>query len=111
MVLVHDDWNLWVQFRRGDHQVTKVGVLGVSTSATRSLDDDRRIGFISSFHDRLDLLHVVDVERRNAVIVFGGVIQDNAKWDEWHGVQFLRSRVFLVGKIAIISVNLHFARA
>jgi len=32
------------------------------------------------FHDRLDLLHVVDVESRNSVVVLGGVIEHDSHW-------------------------------
>ena len=36
-------------------------------------------------HDRLDLLQVVDVERRHAVAVLGGVVEQLAQGDECHG--------------------------
>ena len=36
-------------------------------------------------HDRLDLLHVVDIERGHAVVVFGGMIEQNSHRDERHG--------------------------
>jgi hypothetical protein len=35
-------------------------------------------------HDCLDLLHVVDVEGRNAVAMFGGMIQQRPHCNESH---------------------------
>jgi hypothetical protein len=42
-------------------------ILRVSAGAAAGLDDDRRLGFAGCFHDRLNLFHVVDVERANSV--------------------------------------------
>ena len=39
----------------------------------------------AALHDRLDLLQVVDVERRHAVAVFGGVVEQLAHRNEGHG--------------------------
>ena len=47
-------------------------ITGLSVSAARG-------------HDRLHLLEVVDVERRQAVAVFGGVVEQLAHRDEGHG--------------------------
>ena len=84
VVLVHDDRDVRVKLGRRQHQVTQVGVLRVRSCTARCLNDHRRIGLLSRLHDRLDLFHVVDVERSDAVIVFGGMIEDDSKWNQWH---------------------------
>ena len=84
VVLVHRDRDVRVELGRRDHQVAQVVVVRVRTRAARGLDDHRRIGLGSGHHDRLDLLHVVDVESADAVAVFGGVVEQNAHRDEGH---------------------------
>ena len=75
VVLVHADRKLGIELGRGEHEVLQVVVLRVGAGAARGLHDDGRLGFAGGFHDRLDLLHVVDVEGGQAVIIFGGVIE------------------------------------
>ena len=75
MVLVHADRKLGIELGGGEHQVPQIVVLRVGAGAARGLHDDGRLGLAGSFHDRLDLLHVVDVEGGQAVIVLGGVIE------------------------------------
>ena len=41
--------------------------------------------FVGGLHDGLHLLQVVDVESRQAVAVFGGVVQQLTHGYEWHG--------------------------
>ena len=84
VVLVHGDRNARVELGRGEHQVAEVVVLAVAAGAPRGLHDHRRIGLLRRLHDRLDLLHVVDVERREAVGVFGGVVEQDPHGDEGH---------------------------
>jgi hypothetical protein len=67
-----------IQLGRGQHQVPQVSVLRILPGAAGGLDDDRRIGLAGRLHDRLDLLHVVDVEGGHAVVVFGGMIEHGA---------------------------------
>ena len=81
MVLVHGDRDLRIELGGGEHQVPQVVVLRVGPGAARGLHDDRRIGLLGRLHDRLDLLHVVDVERGQAVVVFGGMIQQADAWE------------------------------
>ena len=75
LVLVHADRNLRIHFDRGQDQVAQEGLAGVGTRTGRTLQADRGIDRGGGFHDGLDLFHVVDVERRQAVAVFGGVVQ------------------------------------
>jgi hypothetical protein len=84
VILVHDNRDVRIQFGRRDHQMTQVGVLGVSPSTPRCLNDHGRVGFIGGFHDRLDLFHIVDVECCYAVVVLCGVVEHNAKWNQCH---------------------------
>ena len=41
-------------------------------------------GLAGRLHDRLDLLHVVDVERADAVAAGGGLVEELAHGDERH---------------------------
>ena len=75
MVEVHADGDVRIDFRDGVHHVLQHDVVGVGPRATRGLDDDGRIDRRRRVHDRQPLLHVIDVERRDAVAVLGCVIQ------------------------------------
>jgi hypothetical protein len=50
-------------------------VLRVLARAAAGLDNDRRLGFPGRLHDRLDLFHIVDVERANSVTALGRFIE------------------------------------
>src|SRR5512140_3296565 len=50
-------------------------IVGEGTRAATCLNDDGAIRLASSFHDCLDLLHVVDVQGGNAVPVLSRVIE------------------------------------
>ncbi len=69
----HGDFR--IELRGRQHQVIKEAVLRVSARAAAGLNDDRRLGFPSRFHDGLNLFHVVDVERANSVAALGGFVQ------------------------------------
>jgi len=86
VVLVHHDRNFRIALDRGLDQVAKERLAGVLTRPGRRLHDDGAVGLGGGRHDRLDLLEVVDVERRQSVTVLGGVIEQLAHRDEWHGV-------------------------
>ena len=92
VVLVHGDGDLRVQLGGGQHQVAQVVVVGVGAGAAAGLDDDRAVGLGGGHHDGLDLLHVVDVEGADAVVVLGGVVEQDAHGDQWHG-RLLRGRI------------------
>jgi hypothetical protein len=95
MVLVHGDRDVGIEFYRGQHQVSKIGVLRVGSRPTRSLYDNRGIGFVGSFHDGLDLFHVVDIKSGDTVVIFSSVIQQCTQWDEGHSTNSL---LFFSGK-------------
>ena len=73
------------------HQVMQVPVLRVGARAAAGLDDHGRLGFARRLHDRLDLLHVVDVERANAVTALGRLVQKLPHRDHWH-MNLLKTR-------------------
>src|SRR5690606_30886611 len=84
VVLMHGDRNFGIELGRGEHEVTEIIVLRVAAGPARGLHDHRRVGLARSLHDRLDLLHVVDVERREPVITLRGVIEELAHCDKGH---------------------------
>jgi hypothetical protein len=84
VVLVHDQRDVRVHLDGGLDQVLDEGLAGVLAGAGAGLQDHRRAGFLGGLHDGLDLFQVVDVEGRNAVAVFGGVVQQLAHRDECH---------------------------
>jgi len=84
VVEVHADRNLRIHFGQRVHHMPEHDVVGVRARAARGLDDDRRFEGVRRLADRQRLLHVVDVECRHAVAVFGGVIQQLTKCDTGH---------------------------
>jgi hypothetical protein len=85
VVLVHDQRDLRVGLGRGLDQVLDEGLAGVLARPGAGLQDHRRADFRSRGHHRLHLLEVVDVEGRNAIAVFGGMVEQLAHGNEWHG--------------------------
>jgi hypothetical protein len=75
VVLVHDHRNVRPLLDGGQDQVAQERRAGVLARTGRGLHDHRAVGFCSRFHDGAHLLEVVDVERRDAVTMLGGVIQ------------------------------------
>ena len=75
MILVHDNGNVRIRFYCGFDQVTQKRFARVFARPRRTLHDHGAVGFVSRFHDRLDLLQVVDVERGQAVAVFSRMIE------------------------------------
>jgi hypothetical protein len=73
-------------FHRGLDQVLDEGLAGVLAGAGAGLQDHRRAHLGGGGHHGLHLLEVVDVEGRDAVAVFGGVVEQLAHRDEWHGI-------------------------
>ena len=74
MVLVHHHRNIRVRFNRRQHQMAQVGFARILACTCGGLQDDRAVGFLRSLHDGLHLLEVVDIESRNAIAMFGGMI-------------------------------------
>ena len=85
VVLVHHHRDLGVELDRGFHELGQEDVVGVLARAAAGLDDHRRLGRARRLHDRLDLLHVVDIQGAHAVAVGGGVVEERAQGDEGHG--------------------------
>jgi len=53
-------------------------------SAARDLDDHRRLDLLRGGDDALDLLHVVGVERSDAVAALGGLVEHLAQRGKRH---------------------------
>jgi len=84
MVEMHRHRNVRVFFRRRFHQLLQVDHLAVFQRAAARLDDHRAVRVVRGLHDRLDLFHVVDVERANAIVAFGRFIKYLSHGYEWH---------------------------
>ena len=76
VVQVKHGRNFRVQFRGREHQVIQEFVLRIGARTAAGLNDHRRLGFASRFHDGLNLFHVVDVEGANAVAALGRFVQN-----------------------------------
>ena len=77
-----------MNFRHGIHHVLEHDVIGVGACAARCLNDDRRIQRGRCVHDGERLFHIVDVERRHAIVVFRRVIEQLTQRDASHGTSF-----------------------
>ena len=84
VILVQRNRHLGVQLDGGLQQMDQEPVAGVLTCRAGSLDDHRRPRAPGSFHHRLHHLHVVDVERTDAVTAGGGLVEQLARRDERH---------------------------
>jgi hypothetical protein len=59
------------------------------------LDNHWRVRLLGRFHDGLDLLHIVDVEGCNAIVVFSSVVEDFTEGYQSHiGAPEERKSVF-----------------
>ena len=85
VILMQAHRNLRVLFDRREHEMTQERLARIAARAGRCLQDHRAVDFFGGLHDRVDLLHVVDVERGQAVAVFGGVVEELLERDEGHG--------------------------
>jgi hypothetical protein len=85
VVLVHHQRDVRVGFHRRLDQVLDEGLAGVLAGAGAGLQDHRCVHLGGGHHHGLHLFQVVDVEGRDAVAVFGGMVQQLAHRDEWHG--------------------------
>src|SRR5574341_780030 len=61
-------------------------ITSVLARARGGLQDDRARRLLGRLHDGLDLLQVVNVERRHAVAVLGGVIEQLPERNECHAM-------------------------
>jgi hypothetical protein len=90
VVLVHADRDVGIDLdQRVDH-AGQHDVVGVAAGPARGLDDHRRVAGLGGLHDGQALLHVVDVEGGQAVVVLGGVVEKLAEGDAGHGRTLLR---------------------
>ena len=78
VVLVHHHRHMRIGFDGGLDQVFEEGLACVLARTGARLHDDRSAHFVSSLHDGLDLLQVVDIKSRDAVAVGGSVVQQFA---------------------------------
>jgi hypothetical protein len=75
VVLVHRNRNVRIKLAGSQNQVKEIAVLRKLARAAAGLNDDGRAGFLRRFHDRLNLFHIVDVERADAVTALGGLVE------------------------------------
>ena len=86
---MHDDRELGIGLDRSGDEMAQEWLAGIFARAGGALQDHRAVRLARSLHDRLDLLHVVDVERRHAVAVLGGMIEKLAQGNERHQIFLL----------------------
>ena len=91
MILVHHHGNVGIGLGRGQDQVTKENFAGVAAGTAGRLEDHGAVGLVSRFHDGLDLLEIVHVERRDAIAVFGGMVEQKPKRNERHRKNLIRN--------------------
>ena len=75
VVLMHDDRNIGIH---DDQRLDHLGqhhVIGVGARAAARLDDHGRVDGRGRLQNRQTLLHIIDVEGGDAVIMFGGVVE------------------------------------
>ena len=84
MILVHAHRDRRIKLDQTIDQILQDNVVGVAARATASLDNHRSIDLFGRFHDGQALLHVVNVEGGQAVVVFGGVIEQLSKRNAGH---------------------------
>ncbi len=84
VILVHTDRNVRILLDRGQDQVAQEGLAGIGTRTGGTLQDHRGIHGSSGLHDGLNLFHVVDVERGQAIAVFGGMVEQLTKGNQGH---------------------------
>jgi len=64
VVLVQTDRNIRILLDGGFDHLAQEGLAGILAGAGRGLQDDRAVAGFGSLHDGLDLLQIIDVERR-----------------------------------------------
>ncbi len=86
MILMHADRNVRIQLDQRLDQFGEHDVVGIGAGAAARLNNDRGIGGGGRLHDRQALLHVVDVERRDAVAMLGRMVEQLTKGNAGHGL-------------------------
>ena len=89
VILVHGDGNVGIQLGRRLDQLEEVEILGKRARAAAGLHDHRRLGLPGRHHDGLNLLHVVHVERADAVSALGSFIEELPHGNKRHKILLL----------------------
>ncbi len=84
MIEVHGERNLGILLAGRLNQVAQVDHLAVFQGAAARLNDDGTMGIMGGLHDGLDLLHIIDVERANAIAALRGFVEDLSHGYKWH---------------------------
>ena len=84
VVLVHNQWNVGERFNRSLNKVLDERLACVLAGTGAGLQNNRGTHFIGGGHHCLNLLQVVHVKRRDAVAVFGSMVQQLAHGYERH---------------------------
>ena len=75
VVLMHADRNVGIKLDGSLDEVAEHDVVGERAGAAAGLHDHRAVGLLGRGHDGQHLLHIVDVEGRHAIAMFGGMIE------------------------------------
>lgn len=94
---MHADGNMRVKLDRRADQMRKDNVICKFARTAAGLHDDRAVGCIRGLHDREHLFHIVDVERRQPIVVLGGMVEKLAKRDKCRDVDSLSARGRAIG--------------
>jgi hypothetical protein len=84
VILVHHNGDVRVSFHRCQDEMAQEVFPSVVPGTTGSLQDNRTVGFVRRLHDGLDLLHVIDVERGNAIAILSRVVEQETHRYERH---------------------------
>jgi len=78
---MHADRDVGVDLDQRVDQLGQHHVIGIGAGATAGLQDDRRLGLLGRLHDGEALFHIVHVEGRHAIAVFGGMVEQLSQCD------------------------------
>jgi hypothetical protein len=84
VVLVQADRDGRVRLGQGLDHAAQHDIAGIGPGAPAGLQDHRGIDGGCGLQDRQTLFHVVDVEGRHAIAMFGSVVQKLSKRNERH---------------------------
>ena len=84
MIEMHGDGDMRIRFDSAEDEVPQKCLTGVLSGTPGGLDNNRAVDGIGGLHDRDDLFQIIDIERRNAEVVFGRVVKQQAHWNKGH---------------------------
>ena len=84
VILMHHDRDVRIGFDCRFDQVAQEGFAGKFAGAGRGLHDDRRTDCIGGLHDRGNLFQIIDIECRQTITVFSGVVEQLTHGYESH---------------------------